>query len=134
MKPKERPRGLLPVVLIMCLLNFADLFTANPADPEYASSKAVLYFFTVVNFLVIWWLWKGSNAARIGVLVFSFISLLALFFWIQYTLAEQVTTVAWALLGAFLIHWLNTKQVKEYFKAVQPAKPYDSSRPPIPEP
>jgi protein-S-isoprenylcysteine O-methyltransferase Ste14 len=134
MKRQEKPRGLLPVVLILCLLNFTDMFTANSADPDYAASRGVNYFFIALYYLVIWWLWNGSNAARIGVLVFSVLSLFGVLFWNQYTPAEQVTTVAWAILSAFLLYWLNTKPVKEYFKPVQPVAPHDSSLPPIPEP
>src|SRR4028119_1428996 len=111
MKRQEKPRGLLPVVLILCLLNFADLFTTDSTDAHQATSRAVIYFFTALYFLVIWWLWNGSNAARIGLLVFSVVSLLGVLFWNQYTVAEQVTTVAWAILGAFLLYWLNTKAV-----------------------
>ncbi|HEX8236603.1 MAG TPA: hypothetical protein VF600_11660 [Abditibacteriaceae bacterium] len=134
MKPQEKPRGLLPVVLLSCVLNFASLFTMNPADPEYQLDRAVTYIFTPLHLIVLWFLWKGRNWARVIELVLSFLSLSGVLFWNEYTLGEQVTTVGWTLIGVFLLYWLNTKPVKEYFKPVQPATPYNSSRPPIPEP
>ncbi len=136
MKLQEKPRGLLPVVLILCVLNLADLFTLDPADPDYATSRLIAYIVTPFYFIVIWFLWKGRNWARMTMLVLSFLSLFGVFLWSEYTRTEQITTVIWTIIGIFLLYWLNTKPVKEYFKPVQAIAPHDhnSSVPPIPEP
>lgn len=134
MKRREKPRGLLPTVLLMCVLNIADVFILNPADPDYATSRTITYIATPLYFIVLWFLWKGRNWARITVLVLSFLSLPTVFLWSEYTVAEQITTVAWAITSIFLLYWLNTKSVKEYFKPLQPIASHDSTVPPIPEP
>jgi hypothetical protein len=134
MKPQVKPRALLPVVLLSCALNTASIFILNPADPDYQLDKTVTYIVAPLYFIVLWFLWKGRNWARSTVLVLSFLSLFGVFLWSEYTLMQQISTVGWTILSIFLLYWLNTRAVKQFFKPVQPVAPYDSSRPPIPEP
>jgi hypothetical protein len=129
-----KPRGLLPVVLLLCVLNIASLFTLDSADPDYNFNRAFAYATTPLFFIVIWCLWNGRNWARITMLGISGVSLAGVLLWSEFTLAEQISTVTWAVMGAFLLYWLNTKPIKEYFKPTPPETPYDANRPPIPEP
>ena len=81
--------------------------------------------FTIVfciGYVVIWFYWKGKNWARIAVLLLSGSSIFNLFTWNHvawspgfWTTLAHGLLAARALLGLFLLCYLNTRPLLEFF-------------------
>jgi hypothetical protein len=72
----------------------------------------------VVSYLVLWFFWKGRNWARICVLVVSVLSVINLLSLIHphgIVVVYDSIVIAWAILGFFLLYWLNLADVREWF-------------------
>jgi hypothetical protein len=67
-------------------------------------------------FAVLWYYWQGRNWARILLLIETVVSVVLPFVdgWDR-SLVSSFNVVS-ALLGAFLLVWLNRKEVKDFFK------------------
>jgi hypothetical protein len=67
------------------------------------------------GYYVIWFYWNGKNWARILVLLTSLLCLYNLRYWHRPGVASHIMIATEALLAVFLLYWLNTTPVKEYF-------------------
>ena len=68
---------------------------------------------------MLWFFWKGKNWARLFVLVVSvgsIINLLALIHPYGNVVVYDSILIAWALVGFFLLYWLNLADVREWFR------------------
>jgi hypothetical protein len=77
-------------------------------------------FIVVVSYFVLWFFWKGRNWARFCVLVMtvlSAINLLSLIHPQGIVVAYDSIVITWAIVGIFLLYWLNLADVREWFKS-----------------
>lgn len=98
-----------------------------PKRPRFfAVTLAAEILIVLAGYLVLWFFWKGKNWARISVLVgsvLSVINLLALPLIHPYgnmignMIVYDSKIIAWALVGFFLLYWLNLADVREWFKS-----------------
>jgi hypothetical protein len=69
----------------------------------------------VIGYLVLWFYWKGRNWARLLVLLTSLLALYNLRYWSLRGIAGRIMLGAEAALAIFLLYWLNTRRVREFF-------------------
>ncbi len=134
---RAKPRGLRELTLLMCALNLTVFLWADGSTLGSRGADIALYAsIGAISFLVLWFFWRGRNWARILVLITSVLGVLGLLTLLEETLLQRVVTMIDAVLSVFLLYWLNTRPVKEYFKPVQAVALQDPglSVPPIPEP
>jgi hypothetical protein len=110
----SRPSGLTGVALILCAFNTAGFFTLrDQMSKSYAmgmiSGLIMAYFF-------IFLFWEGHNGARILVLIRSFLSLFMPLLLKRASPLEGSLIVMQFMMAIFLLFWLNTSDVRNYFK------------------
>lgn len=113
-----RPRYLLPTTIAMGILSLTSFLS-----PKSARYLAVTLWTEILivfaSYLVLWFFWKGKNWARISVLVVSVVSvinLISLIYPKGNVIVYDSIVIAWALVGLFLLYWLNLADVREWFK------------------
>src|SRR5215471_4090666 len=112
-----RPSGLAPVTLAMCILNLTGVAFAYGTEVPPAMVMPILILVMLVSYLALWYFWKGRNWARWLVLVTSGVALLNLLGLPTFTDFQKVVVVIEAALGGFLLYWLNTRAVREFFRS-----------------
>jgi hypothetical protein len=120
MSVDERPKGLTATSIFMSITNAMGWAIIDWSKPN---ARIIFVLFTVtiaINYLVIWFYWKGRNWARILVLLTSLLCLYNLRHWNHGGIAERIMIGAEALLAIFLLYWLNTPMVRAFFRR-QPA-------------
>jgi hypothetical protein len=93
-------------------------------DWSRPDAKLVFAVFTVtilIGYVVIWFYWRGKNWARILVLLTSLLCFYNLHSWTRDGLPARIMISAEALLAVFLLYWLNTRAVREFFRSPQSA-------------
>ena len=109
-----RPDGLREVTLLMCVLNLTGLlFIGGAAAPMIVAPLVI--GFMLFGYVVLWYFWQGRNWARWLVLLTSVLALLNLFGLPQATPLQAACIVMEAILAGFLLYWLNTASVRDYF-------------------
>ena len=110
-----KPTGLAPITLAMCMLNPAGFMFIDGLRVPPALGVPVVIVVTLLTYVVLWYFWKGRNWARWLVLVTSGLALLNLSLLATASVAQTVVIVVEAALGAFLVVWLNTTNVRSFF-------------------
>jgi len=113
----ERPRGISFTAALMCACNALGWFTVDWHKPQAMSTFAVFTMLILIGYLFLWFYWKGYNWARIAVLLTSVLTIYNLRYWREGKTANRFMIGVEALLGIFLLFWLNTSRIREYFKA-----------------
>src|SRR5262249_39283648 len=106
--------GLGVLTLLMCFLIFAALLVRGPRYLERYAAYSVIT--TGLSLFVVWSFWKGKNWARWSVLAGS---VLAFYNLTSFRSAEgphRVYLVAQASLALWMLVWLNTQAVRDYFE------------------
>jgi hypothetical protein len=67
-------------------------------------------------FVCIYYYVQGRNWARITVLLTSLLTILSVFTLRHEAAIYRISGVAWTVLGAFFLYWLNTRPIRDYFK------------------
>jgi hypothetical protein len=114
-----RPRHLLAVTVAMGILNLTSFLSPKRA-PYFAATLAAKVLVVFAGYLVLWFFRKGKNWARISVFVASVLSVINLFALIHpygNVIVYDSIVIAWALVGLFLLYWLNLADVREWFKS-----------------
>jgi len=112
--------GITVTAILMCVTNAMGWMIidwhANNAKVRFVSFS----FLILLGYVFIWFYWQGRNWARISVIVCSLIAVSNLTAWNS----AKPGTIMWsrhlmigseALLGLFLIYWLNTSRVRSFF-------------------
>ena len=118
--PPPQP-SLGPPTLALCAMNLAGVVYYEPAEgvPEWFS---LLFFMAAygllagISFVILFFFWRRHNWARWLVLATSVLALLNLLLLPSLNPVAQGLVVIEALFGAWLLYWLNTKQVAAIFK------------------
>lgn len=120
-----RPRGLRATAIAMAFLNLGG-FVGIQRTPGIL---AMVASFVLFGYLVIWYYWQGQNWARLlvlfisGLTVVNFLGISVLFVLdrlFSSSLLYHLVIVANAALGAFLLYWLNKKDVRAWFRKSEP--------------
>jgi hypothetical protein len=114
-----RPRFMLAVTLAMGILNLSTFVNLQRFHRLFVAMLGVDIFVVAVSYLVLWFFWKGRNWARfcvLGVSVLSVINLYALIYPHGTAVVYDSIVIAWAILGLFLLYWLNLTEVREWFQ------------------
>jgi hypothetical protein len=113
-----RPRHLTAITVGMGILNLTCFL--NPSTARYFVATLWAEILVVLaGYLILWFFWKGKNWARISVLVVSVLAVINLITLVDphgNVVVYDSIVVAWALVGFFLLYWLNLAHVREWFE------------------
>jgi len=85
-------------------------------EPEHAVTVfALISALIFAGYFVRFFYWQGRNWARILVILDSIVALYGLRYVPRYGALQQAIIVGDAQLGAYLIYWLNTRAVRDFF-------------------
>jgi hypothetical protein len=115
-----RPRFMLAITVAMGILNLTAFASLKWIHRFFVATLVADIFIVVVSYLVLWFFWKGRNWARLCVLVVSVLSvinLLALIYPHGIVVVYDSIVIGWAVLGFFLLYWLNLADVREWFQS-----------------
>jgi hypothetical protein len=113
-----RPKSISLTAIFMGLLITTGLVLIVAHTRLHIRATFLVLLLTIfgVSYRVIWSYWRGRNWARIAVLAWSIVSVLNLITLAGHHPAKYPLLVAiWAVLGMFLIYWLNTRPIREFF-------------------
>jgi hypothetical protein len=111
-----RPRRMLATTVAIGILNLTAFVNLKWT---HRSAVAAAFLVVLVSYTVLWFFWNGRNWARLVVLFISVVALLDLFTLFHppgNVLLYDAAVIAWAILGLFLIYWLNRADVRGWFK------------------
>jgi len=112
----ERPKGLTETSLLMSITNAMGWAIIDWSKPN---ARVIFFTFTImifIGYIVIWFYWKGRNWARILVLLISLLSLYNLHDWTRSGTMPRIMIGTEAILAVFLLYWLNTRQIRTFFR------------------
>lgn len=112
----QRPKGLTETAVLMALTNALGWLIVDWSNPHAATTFSIFTIFILVGYFVIWFYWKGRNWARILVLLTSVLSLFNLRYLFRSGIIERVMIGSEAVLAVFLLFWLNSPNVKSFFR------------------
>lgn len=113
---QARPAALRPIALAMCALNGLAFFVLDPSLDSFPLTLSLTIAIVAVSLVVIWFFWRGRNWARWAVLFGSVLNLVSLGVPMDMNTGERALSVAYVALSLWLLYWLNTARVKEYFR------------------
>jgi hypothetical protein len=112
----ERPKGLAETSIFMSITNAMGWAIIDWSKPKAHVIFVLFTAFILIDYLVIWFYWKGRNWARILVLLGSLLCLHNLRYWGHSGIVARVMIGAEAVLAIFLLYWLNTANVRAFFR------------------
>lgn len=112
-----RPTGVSVTTALMCICNAMGWFTIEWDKPRASTKFALCTVFILIGYVCIWFYRRGSNWARVVVMLTSLLTIVNLFFITRGNMVSQVVVLSEAILGIFLLWWLNTAPAREYFKS-----------------
>jgi hypothetical protein len=115
-----RPRFLLAATAAMGVLNLTAFASLEWIQRFFVATLTADIFIVGGSYSVLWFFWKGRNWTRLCVLAISFVSVINLLSVIHphgIVVVYDSIVVAWAVLGTFLLYWLNSADVREWFKS-----------------
>lgn len=107
----------------MGILNLTGFVALDRANRIIAALIVAITAFPIAGYIGLWFYWKGRNWARLLVLLCSVAALLGLLNLLhphRNVLLYNSLIIANAVLGIFLLYWLNKADVREWFKASKP--------------
>jgi hypothetical protein len=113
----ERPRWLSATAVCMSITNALGWAIIDWSRPD---AKLVFAGFTItilIGYVVVWFYWRGKNWARILVLLTSLLCFYNLRSWTGDALPARIMSSSEAWLAVFLVYWLNTRTVREFFRS-----------------
>jgi hypothetical protein len=120
----KRPRGLALTVMLMAFCNVMLWAIIDPLKhPHYLRNQIAVTVLICIGFGFIWFYWLGKNWARNSVMVYSALCILNLRIWGRVSVSQgflatpaHLLIASRAVLGLFLLYWLNTPSVRQFFK------------------
>ena len=106
---------MLATTVAMGILNLTAFVNLNWA---HGSVVVAIFLVVIASYIVLWFFWKGRNWARLLVLFISVVAVIDLFALIRppgNVVLYDAGVIAWALLGLFLLYWLNRADVRGWF-------------------
>lgn len=116
MDAHQRPKGLTETAVLMSLTNALGWFIVDWSNPHATLTFCLFTIPILIGYFVIWFYWKGRNWARILVLLTSLLCLYNLRHFFRGGIIERVMIGSEAALAVFLLFWLNSPDVKSFFR------------------
>lgn len=110
------PKYLKETVWIMSIFNASAIFFVNWNSQYLTAMLLIVTLIVAFSFYVLLRYWQGRNWARILVMLTSVLALFNLSSIGKSSYMFSVFLISEALLAVFLLWWLNTNSVKQYFK------------------
>jgi hypothetical protein len=121
-----RPKGITETAIAMCVMNIAGFVFVAPEAGYVALQFALFGVVITLTFPVLWYYWKGKRWARVLVLIGGAIAVLNIFAVQSVGRLAAALIVVEAVFAIFMFWWLNTQNVRAYFKSVtEPAQGAD---------
>jgi hypothetical protein len=114
--PKMKPKGLRETAVLMGLCNPLGYAFIEPSYGMLALQLFVASLILAVSYLILWYYWMGRNWARLLVLATSALALANLSFLASSSPFQKIILTLEAILGGFLIFWLNTREIRTFFR------------------
>ncbi len=111
-----KPKGLKETTILMCIFNLAAYIFIDFESLYLAIGLTVGTIVVILSFVILWHYWNGKNWARILIMMTSLVSILNLLGIRNHNMAQAALIVLEAALGAYLLWWLNVREVKLYFQ------------------
>jgi len=121
MSVHDRPKGLTATAIFMSITNAMGWAIIDWSKPHAHTIFVIFTVIIAINYLVIWFYWKGRNWARILVLLTSLLCLYNLRHWNHGGITERVMIGTEALSAIFLLYWLNIPGVRAFFRGPRAA-------------
>ena len=116
----ERPVGITVTAILMSVTNAMGWIMIDWHAPHTMLRFLMYTLLILLGYLFIWHYWFGRNWARISVLICSVIAIGNIAAW-SYSKPGTIPSIRHvmigsdALLGFFLLYWLNTSRVRASF-------------------
>jgi len=114
-----KPKGLKETAIIMGVFNIAGYIFVNPKSQYFATELALATAIILLSYVMLWYYWCGKNWARVLVILNSLLSVYNLTGIRKHTTAQAALIAVEAIMGLYLLWWLNTCQTKSYFKRLK---------------
>jgi hypothetical protein len=118
----KRPIGISLTALLMSICNAMGWLIIDWTNPHARVTFALFTCLILLGYLFIWFYWKGRNWARIAILLTSLLTVFNLLSLNRGNFVNKVMVISEALLGIFLLWWLNTGTVRRYFAQNPPRR------------
>lgn len=114
-----RPKAVTLTTSMMAVLNilgYALLWDLRSPRSVIVNIAVLFTVLIAINYVVLWFYWRGQNWARILVMLTSILCLYNLRGLSNANLIVKAMLIGEAAVGVFLLYWLNTTSAKMYFK------------------
>jgi hypothetical protein len=120
----KRPIGVTVTAMLMSVTNAMGWMMidwhANNANVRFLTYSTVISSAT----FSFWFYWRGRNWARISVMLCSMLAIVNVLAWNSakpgtIALPRHAMIASDAVLGAFLLYWLNTPPIRNWFRNEQ---------------
>ena len=116
----ERPKGINITAILMSVTNAMGWMMIDWHSHNVKVRFISYTLLILLGYLFIWFYWQGRNWARISVIICSVIAVGNLTAW-NYdkpgtiVLFKHLMIASEAVLGLFLLYWLNTSRIRRFF-------------------
>ncbi len=113
-----KPGKLKLITIVLCLFNLygiIGLFFLNTASEYFKYVSAAAVVIVLLSYIVIAFFWQGKNWARLLVMFAALLSIPNIYNFQLLHVVSKFIIGAEFIFALYLLYWLNTKLVKEYF-------------------
>jgi hypothetical protein len=110
-----KPKLLRRIVLLLCVFNLTGFLAIEPRLGSLGIQAVTVSLLMGLAFYVLWKFWLGRWWARVLVIIASCMALLQIPVLGYAPIGERIVIILEAPVACFLLYWLNTIEVKEYF-------------------
>ena len=111
-----QPGWLRWTTILMAICNVFGIVFIDWRSGHLALDLAGCLVIMAVSAIVLRSYWLGRNWARILVLLTSILAVANLTYFFEFGLLGRLLIFTEAVLGLFLLYWLNTRHVRSYFR------------------
>jgi hypothetical protein len=118
-----KPRGLLFTLVAMCIFNLTGFLFIDSNRMHAVIVFVLISTVILAGYFVLFFYWQGRNWARILVMLNSLLALYNVHLIVKLAPLQRLIVLSEAALGAYLLYWLNTGSIREYFKGPHATDP-----------
>lgn len=111
-----KPKGLKETTIAMCIMNISGLVFIDEKMDSLDSIYMVFASVVLATYFVLWFYWKGKNWARMAVMLTGILAIANLLTLPSINNLANSLIIIESVFGAFMLWWLNTSEVRNYFR------------------